>query len=142
MFMGPMFGKPVQMIRWTPARPKSLSPQEDPIMTKLITLALAALALTAGAAAAENTFSLDRARSTAGSLALANVQADQSGTVEVYSYEGGDLGQFLGGAQIDAGTTGAVDVALSRPIDGRTLVVMMNSNHSVAKLDSRAALTN
>jgi hypothetical protein len=32
-------------------------------------------------------------------------------------------------------------VALSRPIDGRILVVLMNSNHSVAKLDTQA-LTN
>ncbi len=110
-------------------------------MTKLIPLALAALALTAGAASAENTFSLDRARSTAASLALANVQADQAGTVEVYSYEGGDIGQYLGSAAVEAGATGAVDVALSRPIDGRILVVLMNSNHSVAKLDTQA-LTN
>jgi hypothetical protein len=118
-------------------------------MTKLLALAApalaAALALTAGAAAAENTFSLDRARSTAASLALANVQADQAGSVEVYSYENGNIGQFLGGAPVAAGTTGAVDVALSRPLDGRILVVLMNSNHSVAKLDTRAdtaALTN
>jgi hypothetical protein len=58
-------------------------------MTKLITLAApaiaAALALTAGAASAENTFSLDRARSTAFSLTLNNIQADQAGTVEVYA---------------------------------------------------------
>ncbi len=117
-------------------------------MTKLLpalaapALAALALALTAGAAAAENTFSLDRARSTAGSLAFANVQADQAGTVEVYSYEGGDLGQYLGSAPVQAGTTGAVDVTLSRPIDGRILVVLMNGNHSVAKLDTQAPLTN
>jgi hypothetical protein len=115
-------------------------------VTKLISFAApalaAALALTAGAAAAENTFALDRARSTADSLALANVQADQAGTVEVYSYDGGDLGQYLGGAPVAAGTTGAVDVVLSRPVDGRILVVLMNSNHSVAKLDTEAALTN
>ncbi len=111
-------------------------------MTKLLPFALAALALTAGAASAENTFSVDRARSTASSLSLANVQADQAGSVEVYTYEGGDIGQFLGSATISSGSTGAVDVALSRPIDGRVLVVMMNSNHSVAKLDLRDAPTN
>ncbi len=115
-------------------------------MTKLLSLAATVLALTAGAAAAEYTFSLDRARSTAGSLALANVQADRAGTVEVYSYDNGDLGQFLGSAPVAPGTTGTLDVALSRPLDGRILVVLMNSNHSVAKLSTRvdaaAALTN
>ena len=113
-------------------------------MTKLTPLALAALALTTGAASAENTFSLDRARSTVASLALANVQADQAGTVEVYAYDRGDIGQYLGGASIDAGSTAGVDVALSRPVDGRILVVLMNANRSVANLSTRmdAALTN
>ncbi len=110
-------------------------------MTKFITLALAALALTTGAASAENTFQLDHARSTGSSLALTNVQADQAGTVEVYTYDGGELGRFLGATSIEAGTTGAVDVNLNEPTQGRLLVVMMNSNHSVAKLDLRDAPT-
>lgn len=111
-------------------------------MTKLIALA-AALALTAGAASAENTFQLDRARSTASSVALTNVQADQAGTVEVYAYnEDGKISQFLGLAQVDAGTNGNVEVALSQPTSARLQILMSNGNRNVATLEVRDALTN
>ena len=112
-------------------------------MTKLITLAAAALALTAGAAMAENTFQVDRTASTASSVALTNVQADQAGTIEVYGYnENGDVSRFLGSARIDAGNNGDVEVVLNQPSNARLQVLMSNGNRAVATLDTEAPLTN
>ena len=111
-------------------------------MTKLLPLALAAFALTAGAAFADNTFSVDRARSTDSALALTNVQADLPGRVEVYAYDGERATSYLGQARVEAGTTDAVEVALNQPARGRILVVLSNGNHSVATLDTEAPLTN
>jgi hypothetical protein len=114
-------------------------------MTKLIASALAALALTAGAAFAQNTFSLDRARSTADALSLVNVQADRAGRISVYAHDGDSpsgIGRLLGQAKIEAGATGDVDVALTGAADERLVVVMMNANHSVAKLTTRAIEAN
>lgn len=109
-------------------------------MTKLISLAAIALITGAASASAENTFALDRARSTASTLALTNVQADQASTLEVYAFDDG-LGQLLGSAPVDAGTTDSLSVALNQPASQRLLIVLMNGNHSVAKLDLRDAPT-
>lgn len=113
-------------------------------MTKLIPLALAALAITAGAASAENTFQLDRARSTASSVALTNVQADQAGAVEVWGVnEAGRVDRFLGQAELRAGANGDVEVALNQPNTARRLQVLMsNGNYAVATIDVREPLTN
>jgi hypothetical protein len=115
----------------------------DPIMTKLITLAAAVLALTAGAAVAENTFQLDRARSTASSLTLNNVQADQAGTVQVWGYnEDGRVDRFLGQTELRPGATGDLEVVFSQPNTARRLQILMsNGNHAVAKLEVRDAPT-
>ena len=111
-------------------------------MTKLIPLALTALALTAGAASAENTFQLDRARSTASSVALTNVQADQAGTVEVFAYnEDGKVDRFLGLTQVRAGANGDVKVTLNQPTSARLQVLMSNGNRNVATLEVRGAPT-
>ena len=112
-------------------------------MTKLITLAAAALALTAGAAMAENTFQIDRTGSTASSVVLKNVQADQPGTIEVYSYnESGNIGRFLGWTPIQAGSNGDVEVTLNQPSNARLQILMSNGNRAVATADSEALLTN
>lgn len=111
-------------------------------MLKLTSLAAVALATSVASASAENTFTLDRARSTASALALTNVQADQAGQVEVYDFAGGELGRFLGSASVDAGATDSLSVALRQPTSPRLLVVLMNSNHSVAKLDLQDVPTN
>lgn len=121
-------------------------------MTKLIPVALAAaLALVAGAASADdafpNTFSLDRAPTMgkAEVVTLTDVQAEQAGSVLVYEHDGdrlGNLGAFLGSAPIEAGATDSVTVPLSRAAEGRVTVIMMNGNHSVAKLTTRGALAN
>lgn len=110
-------------------------------MTKLIPLAAIALITGAASASAENTFALDRARSTASTLALTNVQTDQASTLEVYAFDDGGLGRLLGSAPVDAGTTDRVSVALNQPASQRLLIVLMNGNHSVAKLDLRDAPT-
>ena len=116
-------------------------------MTKLFTFAApalaAALALTAGAASAENTFQLDRARSTAAGLTLNNVQADQAGTVEVYAYnEDGRVDRFLGQTELRPGANGDLEVVFSQPNTARRLqVVMMNGNRNVATLEVRDAPT-
>lgn len=121
-------------------------------MSRPIAFALAALLTTAGAASAENTFVLDRARSTPSSLAITNVQADAAGTIEVYAYDDGDLVRFLGAAPIQPGNTAAVDVlispptankgALDQPTGDDLLVVLMNDNYSVARLVTDAPLSN
>ncbi len=111
-------------------------------MTKLISLALAALAITAGAASAENTFELNRPQSSTSIVALTNVEADQAGHVEVYTYDGETIGRYLGRAPVNAGANGTVNVSLDRPADSRLLVLMTNGNHAVTKLDTRDALTN
>lgn len=110
-------------------------------MTKLIPFALAAFALTAGAAAADNTFTLDRARSTASTLSLSNVKAEQPGTIEVYAVEDGAASRLLGIAPVAAGTTGTIDIALNQPSQGRIQVMLSNGNRNVATLDA-APLTN
>lgn len=119
-------------------------------MTKLPLLA-AALSLLAGAALAEsdlpNTFSLDRAPTlTKGpSLTLSDVRAEQAGGFLVYEHDGeqpGNLGDFLGSALVEAGATASVAIPLARATEGRVTVIMMNGNHSVAKLTTRLAPTN
>ncbi len=116
-------------------------------MTKLISFApaLATLALmaTVGAASAENTFQLDRARSTTSSVVLSNVQADQAGSVQVFGYDAnGNVTQFLGSTRVAAGTNGDVAVALNQPSTARLQILMSNGNHSVATIETQAPLTN
>ena len=113
-------------------------------MTKFFSLAAVALALTAGAASAENTFSLDRARSTASSVALNNVQADQAGSVEVWGLnEQGKVDRFLGQAALREGANGDLDVELNQPHNARQLQILIsNGNRSVAVLEVREPLTN
>lgn len=115
-------------------------------MTKLISLAPAlpilALVASVSAASAENSFTLDRVQSTASSVALANVQADQADRVKVYSCDGGAIGQDLGRAGVRAGANGALEVVLNQAMNERLLVVVVNSNHSVAELDVGQMLTN
>lgn len=111
-------------------------------MTKLVAFALAAVALAAGTASAENTFTIDRARSTSATLLLSNVQADQAGTVEVYAYDGERATRYLGHANVDVGANGTVDVALNQPVRDRLQVVMSNGNHVVAVLEAAPHLPN
>lgn len=112
-------------------------------MTKLLTSALAALALTAGAASAENTFRIEPTLSTTSSVALSNVQADRAGTIQVYADDDElvGFGRNLGSARINAGVTGDVAIALSEPFDGDVVVVMMNPDHWVAQATTRSFLT-
>lgn len=105
-------------------------------MLKLLPLAALALAVTAGAAVAENTFTLDGARSTASALSLKNVQADQAGRIEVYAIEDGQATRLLGTAPVAAGATGTVDVALNQANPGRIQVLLSNGNRNVATLES------
>ena len=103
-------------------------------MTRIIALSLAALALTAGVASAENTFSLNRADSSNSRLALTNVQADQPGTIEIYETVDGRPVRFLGSSRIAAGTTADVSVDLRGAPKGEVEVLMSNGNHAVSKL--------
>ena len=72
-----------------------------------------------------------------------NVQADRAGSVLVFERDGNhsnNLGAFLGEAPIAAGATAGVTVPLSQPAEGHMIVVMMNGNHSVAKMTTRQVL--
>ena len=104
-------------------------------MTKLFPLLAAALVAVAGAASAENEFTFDGAQSTASSVALTGVEADQAGTIRVYAAEGANgFGQRLGSARIDAGVTGTLAIALDRPFDGNLAIVMMGPDLWAAQL--------
>ncbi len=118
--------------------------QQRTTMTKSITPAavIFALAANVGTASAESSFELNRPQSSASTVALTNVEADQPGHVEVYSYDGKTLGSFLGRAPVTSGTNGNVNVSLDRPADGRLLILMTNGNYAVTKLDVRDALIN
>ncbi len=111
-------------------------------MTKLIPLAFAAFAITAGAASAENTFQLNRANSTSNTVVLDNVQADQAGTIELYEYGADDRGRFIGLARIEAGTTPELTVNVTDAPDERIVILMSNGNSSVTKLEVDDLLIN
>ena len=103
-------------------------------MNAFLPLSIVALTAFAGAAAAENTFTLDRANTSASRVALTGVQADQASTVEVYSREDGGTIRFLGSSRVAAGTTGAVDVALSSAPKGEVTILLSNGNYAVSTL--------
>ena len=111
-------------------------------MNAFLPLSIAALLATAGAAAAENTFTLDRANTGASRLALSTVAADQAGTVEVWAVEDGRATQFLGSSRIVAGTTAGVDVALGAVPEGDIEIHLTNDNRTVSKLVVDDLLTN
>ena len=110
-------------------------------MTKLLSAA-ALLALVAGAAAADPTFSVDRARSTETTLELTNVQADEAGRIQVWALTDGRATALIGNVAVAAGATGNVTVPLNAPARDDLQIVLTNNNRSVATLDVRDALTN
>jgi hypothetical protein len=108
-------------------------------MNKLVSLSLAALVATAGAASAANNFTFDRGQSTTQSITLTGVEADQTGRFLVFERDdsrASGLGRVLGAAPIEVGATDSVTIPLTRAAADRVVVVMYNDNYSIAKFTS------
>ena len=102
---------------------------------KMIALAAAAVAATAGAAQADNYFSYGEVLEAGTTLDLGTVRAAGDGVVEIYNFQGGEQGALLGSTMVSAGAN--KDVRVNVGIDPRwdVLAVLKVNGQTVATKD-------
>jgi hypothetical protein len=102
-------------------------------MTKLLPILAAALAVTAGAASAGNTFGFNHMQDSNSLIELNSVVADSNGVVEVYDYHAGQEGRLLGSKPVRAGANSDVKIALAPSLSDDVLAVLMINGQAVAQ---------
>ena len=103
---------------------------------KLTTIiAASAIAMTAGAAAADNSFGFGDRLDNASTLELGTVRAASAGVVGIYGGRDGSLGALLGTEQVMAGANTDVRVNVGHGPDADVIAVLKINGQIVATQD-------
>ncbi len=102
-------------------------------MSRIIASALAAVALTATAASANSYFDFTSERQDRGSVVELNtVTADGNGVVEIYDFQGGEVGDLLGTKTVTAGANSNVRVNIGAPSQTDAIALLKIDGEVVA----------
>ena len=102
-------------------------------MSRIIALSLAAAALTASAAAADGYIDFTSERQDRGSVvALNTVTTDAGGVVEIYDFQGGEIGDLLGSKNVMAGANSNVRVNIGAPSQTDAIALLKVDGEVVA----------
>jgi len=101
-------------------------------MTKTFALALAAIVGTASFAAADSYIAIDNEKDARSFLTLDNVTADGAGTVEIFSFHKGEVGDLLGSSDIAMGANHDVRINLGKT-PRRDVVAVLTVNGQVVE---------
>ena len=103
---------------------------------KLTTIiAATAIALTAGAASADNSFGFGDRLDNASTLELGTVRSASAGVVEIYDGRNGSLGALLGTQNVAAGANTDVRVNVGHGPDADVIAVLKINGQVVATQD-------
>lgn len=78
-----------------------------------------------GTATAQSAFGVQEATMGDQTLTINLVVADDAGTVAIYEYSGGTLGEMIGTAPVNAGANADVEIALDRSPSGPRVVALL-----------------
>lgn len=98
-------------------------------------IAAAAVALTAGAASADNSFAFGDRLDNSSTLEIGTVRAASAGVVEIYDGRYGDLGALLGTEEVRAGANFDVRVNVGDQPDADVIAVLKVNGQIVAQQD-------
>lgn len=101
-------------------------------MTKTIALALAALVGTASVAAADSYIATGNEQDARSFMTLDNVTADGAGTVEIFDFHTGEIGDLLGSSDVALGANHNVRINLGKT-PRRDVVAVLTVNGQVVE---------
>jgi len=90
------------------------------------TAAAAALTIAGSAAFANNSFGQQMDLDETSTIGIELVNSETAGTVVIYDYQGGEFGEVLGMAEVNAGANNDVRVILDQPAMDDVAAVLYN----------------